>query len=625
MAKKKFKTESRQILDLMIHSIYSNKDVFLRELISNASDAMDKRHFVSLQDESYKEKDFKIELELDKVNRIISIIDNGIGMNATDLDNNLGTIAKSGTKEFMEKIKSNEEEATIADQIGQFGVGFYSSFIVSDKVTVITKKPNEQAFKWESDGVESYSVNEIDSDVVGTKISLHLREGEEFDQFLEETTIKSLIKKYSDFIKYPIMMEVQKNVALPKENEEDETEYELVTEMEKLNSQESLWKKNKRSIKEEDYANFYMAKYHDYQAPLHTIHVNVEGTMTFDLLLFVPKNKPYDYLSPSYKKGLDLYSKGVLIESNVDYLLDDGFNFVRGLVDCSDINLNISREMLQKDATVTKLATAIQTQIKKNLQKLLKSKRETYELLFTEFGQQLTFGVYNDFGARKDLFQDLLMFKSNIEQKYVTLKEYTTNHAEQENIYYVAGNEIEQINKLPVMENITDQTEVLYFLNDIDEFAIQALQEYNGKKFKSIALEDFVSDDEKKAIEKQTEENAGLMEALKQALTNKVSDVKLTTKLSESAVCLTAKEGLSLEMEKILAQMPGNDGFKATKVLEINPKHELFAKLSKIDLNNEEEVKLYADILFDQACIVEGVALEDPATFAKNINKLLLK
>ncbi len=622
MKTKKFKAESKQLLDLMIHSIYSNKDVFLRELISNASDALDKRSFYSIQNKEYKADELYIEIKLDEKKKTISIIDNGIGMDEKDLENNLGTIAKSGSKEFLKKLEENKDNQDV-NIIGQFGVGFYSSFIVADKVEVITKKLNSDAYKWVSKGVDEYSIEKTDKKEMGTEIILHLKNTKEIKEFLEQYKIQSLIKKYSDYVKYPIYMDVLETKTIG-EGEDAKEESEVVRKV--LNSQKALWKKDKKDVKKEEYNEFYKAKYHDFADPMHVIHSKVEGTFNYELLLFIPEKKPFDYNTPAYKKGIDLYSKGILIDNSLDYLLPDCFNFVKGLVDSQDLNLNISREMLQKDAIVSKLTKNVEKKIQKELLSLQKKKRESYDKFFDNFGRTIIYGMYDEYGKDKDLVKDLVMFKSSKENKYVTLKEYVKNNSDQEHIYYAAGESIEKINAMPAMEKIKQKDiEVLYFLNDVDEFAIQMLQNYEEKDFKSItdASLDLDSKEEKEKIEKQNEENKDILDSIKEVLKDKVSDVKLTNKLTNSAVALSNEEGLSLEMEKLLAQMPDSMGPKANKVLELNPEHDLFKALNKVK-DNKDKLNKFSKLIYQQAMLTEGFKLENPQEYAELVDELII-
>ncbi len=596
--KKEFQAESKQLLELMIHSIYSQKDIFLRELISNASDAIDKRQFLALQNEKLKIDDYKIIIDIDEKKKTISITDNGIGMSQKDLENNLGTIAKSGTKEFVKKIKDQEN----IDVIGQFGVGFYSSFIVSKKVEVLTKKLNSKPLKWSSNGIKDYLIEDGDKKEIGTKITMFLKQDEEILEFLNKENIKTLVKKYSDYVKYPIYL-----------GEEI------------INSQKALWKKDKKDIKKEEYNEFYKSKYYDFNDPVHVMHVKAEGSFNYEFLGFIPSNKPFDYNSPNYKQGLDLYSKGILIDNNLAYLLPEPFNFVKGLVDSQDLNLNISREMLQKDNSVSKLSALIEKKIQKELLNLLNKKREDYNKIYDNFGRTITFGLYNDYGIKKDLVKDLVMYKSSKNNEYVTFKEYIENNKDSEFIYYAAGESIEKINQLPIMQKIKEKNiEVLYFLNDIDEFAIQMLNNYENKEFKSISSAnlDFDSKEEKEELNKANENNKVLLEELKDFLNGKVDDVKLTSKLIDDAACITSKEGLSIEMEKVLSSMGDNQNIKASKVLEINYNHEVFKKLKT--LKSKEEIKKIIEIIYTQAMISEGFEVEDKKAYNNLINDLII-
>jgi len=624
--KKEFKAESKQLLELMINSIYSNKEIFLRELISNASDAIDKRQFMALQDKSLENNNPEIRLEVDKKKRTITIIDNGIGMDEDDLENNLGTIAHSGSKEFIKTLEENQGKDI--DVIGQFGVGFYSSFIVSDKVEVITKQVNKKAYKWSSEGVDSYEVEASDSDFNGTKIILYIKKGKEFNDFLEIHEIEAIIKKYSDFIKYPIKIEKEiKIFDKDKDGNDILDKYQIKKELVTINSMKAIWKKAKSEVTQEEYDNFYMTHFHDWQKPLKTIHRKVEGNLNYEMLLFIPSNRGFDFFSPTYKKQIDLYSKSVFIEANCEYLVSDAFKFVKGIIDSEDLSLNISREMLQSDINVTKLAKAVETKIKSELLKMQKSERELYIQFYDEFGQQLVYGIYDNFGAKKDVLKDLIMFKSTKNEEYVTLKEYVENMPEdQKEILYVAGSSIEQINKQPIMENVLAQDqEVLYFLNEVDEFAITILNEYEGKRFKSIASAEFKAEDKKEELEKKTEDNKDLLEAIKDNLKDEVSDVVLTNRLKSSAVYLTSKDNVSIEMEKTLANMPDAKDVKANKVLEINPEHDLFKALNDVYETDKSEIADYAKLLYNQAQIVEGLTIEDPVEYSNLLTKLMIK
>jgi len=603
MKKKVFKSESKELLNLMIHSIYSNKDIFLRELISNASDAIDKREFYKIQGLVKGEDAARIDVKIDKENRVITISDNGIGMNDVELDENLGTIAHSGSKAFLTELEDDNK----LDIIGQFGVGFYSSFIVADQVEVITRKEDGQGYKWLSDGVDSYSVGEIDTDIIGTQISLTIKTGHEFDDYLDNSHVKRLIKEHSDFVKFPIMMDK----VVKKDDEE-------IVESEVVNSQIAIWKKDKRSIKKNEYNEFYSNKFHDFNPPQHVIHAKSEGVMNQDLLLFIPSKKPFDFYTQNYKKGLSLYSKGILIDDCVDYLIPDHFGFVKGLVDSEDLSLNVSREMLQIDSSVEKIKKAISTKIKKELEKLLAKKREEYNSFYDEFGRTLMYGVYDGFGVNAKDLENLIMFKSSLNSEYVTLKDYVERNKEQEFIYYVAGDSIERINNMPITKQVLAKgIEVLYLVDDIDEFAIQILQKYDDVEFKSINLADFTTDEEKEELEKIENDYKETIEKIKVALTDYVVDVKLTTKIGDVASSLINDNGISIEQEKLLMQMPESN-FHANKILELNPTHELFNKVTSAD-----NVDDYAKVLFYQAQLLDGLELKDPLEFINLTNKLM--
>lgn len=618
MANKQFKAESKQLLDLMIHSIYSNKEVFLRELLSNAADALNKRYFYDLQNGGVNREAYGIQLSVNKENRQIVISDTGIGMDKEDADKYLGTIAHSGTKAFIESI---ENEQNKVDAIGQFGVGFYSSFIVSDKVTVESKKTDCEAIVWESEGVDSYSLKKGQKETVGTSITLHLRAGEEFDTFLETFTLRSLVKKYSDYIPYPIRLEETREVK--KEDSE-----EMVTEQTNdiINAQKAIWKKAKSEVTLEDKQEFYKNRYFDFENPIMMIDAKLEGVINYDLLAFIPAHKPFDYYSGQFKKGLDLYSKEILIEEKAEYLLPDYLNFVRGVVDCADLNLNISREMLQKDGVVTKLTQGIEKKIISELKKLQKNDFESYVKFWETFGREMTFGVYADYGMKKDLLQDLLIFKSSKDKAYTSLAQYVENNKEQDVIYYVSGNDVDVIDKMPAMEPFAAKgIEVLYFLNDVDEFAIQMLMEYGEKKFQSITNADIDMTENKAEVEEKTKSAEALINLFKETLKDEVTDVKLTDALKTSAVRLSTKDGLSIEMEKTLAQMPGNTGVKSDKVLEINMNHPIFSKIETLDVEKDKETLAnFASVLYQQARLVEGLPIEDPIAYTNLVNTLLV-
>lgn len=628
MAKKQFKAESKRLLDLMINSIYTNNEIFIRELISNASDALDKRYYLSLTNEEYKtdKKDLKITIETDKENHTLTIKDTGIGMNDEDLDKNLGTIAKSGSLEFKNEL---EKATKNIDIIGQFGVGFYSAFMVAKRIIVMSKKVgSDKAYQWVSSGEDGYTISEIDKEDYGTTIILELKEDtkdEKYSSFLEDYEIKNLIKKYSDYVRYPIEMEVE--VSKPKAD--NDQEFETVKELQTLNSMVPIWKKNKKKIKAEEYNEFYKSKFMDWQDPQKVIHYAVEGNISYTALLFIPSVAPYNFYNADYEGGLQLYSKGVFIMDNAKDLIPDYFKFVKGLIDSDDLNLNISREILQQDRQVKALAKSIEKKIKSYLEDMLKNEREEYEKLFDNFGLNMKFGIYKDYGLHKDILQDLILFRSNKEGKYVTLKEYVDRMKEdQKAIYYVCGKNIEEIQKLPQMEKINDkEIEVLYFLDDVDEFMINIMQTYADKPFKSVNKGDLDldSEEEKQALNQKQEENKNMLEAMKSALSNKVKDVRISSRLKQNPICLVSDDGLSIEMEKILSQGPNAQQIKANKILEINPEHEVFQTLKDINDNHPELLADYSNILYDQALLIEGMPIEDPVAYANKICDLMIK
>ncbi len=628
MAKKQFKAESKRLLDLMINSIYTNNEIFIRELISNASDALDKRYYLSLTNEEYKtdKKDLKITIETDKENHTLTIKDTGIGMNDEDLDKNLGTIAKSGSLEFKNEL---EKATKNIDIIGQFGVGFYSAFMVAKRIIVMSKKVgSDKAYQWVSSGEDGYTISEIDKEDYGTTIILELKEDtkdEKYSSFLEDYEIKNLIKKYSDYVRYPIEMEVE--VSKPKAD--NDQEFETVKELQTLNSMVPIWKKNKKKIKAEEYNEFYKSKFMDWQDPQKVIHYAVEGNISYTALLFIPSVAPYNFYNADYEGGLQLYSKGVFIMDNAKDLIPDYFKFVKGLIDSDDLNLNISREILQQDRQVKALAKSIEKKIKSYLEDMLKNEREEYEKLFDNFGLNMKFGIYKDYGLHKDILQDLILFRSNKEGKYVTLKEYVDRMKEdQKAIYYVCGKNIEEIQKLPQMEKINDkEIEVLYFLDDVDEFMINIMQTYADKPFKSVNKGDLDldSEEEKQALNQKQEENKTMLEAMKSALSNKVKDVRISSRLKQNPICLVSDDGLSIEMEKILSQGPNAQQIKANKILEINPEHEVFQTLKDINDNHPELLADYSNILYDQALLIEGMPIEDPVAYANKICDLMIK
>ena len=615
MAIKQFKTESKRLLDLMANSIYTNTDIFLRELISNASDAIDKRYYLSLTDTSVTADDLKIKVACDKKARTITISDNGIGMSKEDLENNLGTIAKSGSLEFKENLDEKEK----VDIIGQFGVGFYSAFMVADKIEVTSFKVGEEkAYKWIGT-MEGYEVKTANKDDYGSVITLYVKENtkeKKYDDYLDSNNLQVLIKKYSDFIRYPIVMDVEVT-------KEDKTEIEEKT----INSMVPIWKKAKKDLKEEDYNEFYSMTYYDFEKPLKTLHYKVEGNTSYSALLYIPSVRPFNYYSTDYKMGLKLYSKGVFIKDEAKELVSDYFRFVRGVVDSDDLSLNISREILQEDYQMTALKKSIDKKIKSALVKMLENERETYEKFFEQFGTQLKFGTYDNYGMNKDELIDLLIFKSSKEDKYVTLKEYVERMREdQKDIYYATGETIEAIKELPQLEKVLDKGyEVLYFTDNVDEFMANIIGNYSDKPFKSLLQGDLDLDtkEEKEEVEKKANDNKDLLATLKEELKDKVSDVKLSTRLKTSPVCLVSDDGISINMAKTLNAM--NQGnIQANKILEINPDHELFKALAKVYETNKD-LSEYANLLYDQALLIAGLTIEDPLAYTKRVSDLMLK
>lgn len=626
MRKKQFKAESKKLLDMMINSIYTHKEIFLRELISNASDAIDKLYFKSLTDDSVKlaRGDFKIRIDVDKEARTITLTDNGIGMTEEELEKNLGTIAKSGSLNFKEE-NADDKNAEDISVIGQFGVGFYSSFMVSDKVEVVSKAFGESvAHKWVSSGADGYTIEECEKNDDGTVITLYIKEdteNEDYSQYLEQYKIEELVKKYSDYIRYPIEMEMSHQVPDP----EKEGEYITEISTEVLNSMTPIWRKSKSEIKPEDYNEFYKNKFMDYSDPLAVIHSKTEGQATFDALMYIPENPPYDFYSKEYEKGLQLYSNGVLIMDKCPDLLPDYFSFVKGLVDSADLSLNISREMLQHDHQLKIIAKAIDKKIKNELAKMLKNGREKYEKFFKVFGLQLKYGVYANYGMEKDGLKDLLIFESSVADTYTTLKEYVGRMPEsQDTIYYACGENAQKIALLPQLDAVKEKGfEVLYFTDEVDEFAIQMLMEYDGKKFANICKNDLdlSSDTEKEAINKKNEESKDLLDKMKDVLDGQVTSVKFSNKLGSHPVSLTAEGYVSLEMEKVLSSMPGaNQGVKAQLVLEINSNHPVAQKLADAD---DETVEKYTKLLYTSARLIAGLDIDNPTEFSDTIADLM--
>lgn len=630
MRKKQFRAESKKLLDMMINSIYTHKEIFLRELISNASDAIDKLYFKSLTDDSVgmNRSDFQIRIDTDKDNRTLTITDNGIGMTAEELEQNLGTIAKSGSLNF--KKENDTEKAEDIEVIGQFGVGFYSAFMVADKVTVVSKAfGSDTANEWVSSGADGYTMTPCEKDTAGTVITLHIKENtenENYDEFLEPYRIQSLVKKYSDYIRYPIVMQMSHQVPDP--DKEGETITEVADET--LNSMVPIWRKSKSELKPEDYNEFYKQRFMDYDDPLHVIHTKTEGQATFDALLYIPKNPPFDYYTKEFEKGLALYSNGVLIMEKCADLLPDYFSFVRGLVDSADLSLNISREMLQHDHQLKIIAKAIDKKIKSELAKMMKNQRDEYEEFFKTFGVQLKFGVYANYGIEKDNLKDLLLFKSSNSDKMTSLKEYVERMPEgQDTIYYACGDSIEKIALLPQTDAVRSKGyEVLYLTDDVDEFALQVLVSYDDKKFANITKDELnlESEEEKKAIEKKNEDSKDLLDAMKEALGDEVSAVKFSGSLGSHAVCLSAEGYVSMEMEKVLNSMPGsNGGVKAQLVLEINDTHPIAEKLFTLFKEDPEQLKKYTSVLYNQARLISGLDIKNPTELADLIVDMMVK
>lgn len=626
MRTKQFKAESKKLLDMMINSIYTNKEIFLRELISNASDAVDKLYFRSLTDDSIglNRSDFCIRLSVDVDNRLLTVSDNGIGMTAEELENNLGTIAKSGSLDFKNNNEKNEE----IDVIGQFGVGFYSAFMVADKVTVISRAFGEEtANRWESKGAEGYTVAVCEKESVGTDIILHIKadtEEEKYGEFLDSYRLSSLVKKYSDYIRYPVKMFFNTR----KKVEGSEDEYEDAVEDRTLNSMIPLWKKNKSEITDEEYNQFYKDKFYDYEDPLKVIHTKTEGQATYNSLLYIPAHAPFDYYSKDFEKGLALYSKGVLITEKCADLLPDYFSFVKGLVDSEDLSLNISRETLQHDYQLRLIAKTVEKKIKSELSKMLNNDRETYEKFFEAFGTQLKFGVYSEYGRHKDAVADLLLFKSSFEDKFVTVEEYISRMPEEQKaIYYAAGETVDKINMLPQADAVKAKGyELLYFTDYVDEFAIQMLREVDGKEFVNICAEnaDFGTDEEKETVKAKNEACKDMLDFMAESLGEDVTAVRFTENLGNHPVCLVSEGGLSSEMERVLNAMPGAAGVKASLVLEINANHAIADKLTDLFENDRDTLDKYAKLLNAQARLIGGMSIENPAEFSSLICELML-
>ncbi len=627
MKKKQFKTESKKLLDMMIGSIYTHREIFLRELISNASDAIDKLYFRSLTDSTVaiSRGDYAINIIPDKERRTLTITDNGCGMTKDELENNLGTIAKSGSFDFKRDNAGNDD----IDVIGQFGVGFYSAFMVAKKITVKSKVHGEDiAHVWESEGADGYTVDECDKSTFGTEIVLYIKDDtdeEKYSEFLDEYRLRALIKKYSDYIRYPIKMPVTKQ----KKKENAENEYESYTEVETLNSMTPLWKRAQSEVSEEEYRAFYSEKFYDYEAPARVITQKSEGTATYSALMFIPKHAPFNYYTKDFEKGLELYSSGVMIMERCSDLIPDYFSFVRGVVDSADLSLNISREMLQHDRQLKVMAKAIEKKIKSELSKMMESDRKVYEKFFDAFGIQLKYGIYTDYGMHKDVLEDLLLFKSSNGRKYVSLKEYADGmKEEQPAIYYAAGESVEKIEMLPQLEAVKARGyEVLYLTDDVDEFALKMLGKYADKEFKNVTAEaaDLSTEEEKERAKTENESSEDMLKVMQEAI-GKVSAVRFTTALAKHAVCLTSEGELSLEMEKVLKKMPGADGNmpKANVALEINLNHPIAEKLKSLYSEDKEKLEKYAKILYSEACLIGGISLENPGELCELISELMV-
>ena len=627
MKRKEFKSSSKRVLDLMINSIYTNKEIFLRELLSNASDAIDKLYYRSLTDKKLNvdKKDLAIRIEVDKDNKVLKVIDNGCGMTSDELENNLGTIAESGSLRFKEENNGDND----IDIIGQFGVGFYSAFMVSKKVEVITKSiDSDTAYIWSSEGTEGYTIDKINKNDNGTEIRLYLKddiEDETYSEFLEEYKIRGLVTKYSDYLRYPILMEVENS----KLKEGSDSEYETYKEETTLNSMIPLWKKDKKKITDDEYNNFYTNKFMDYEKPLKVVHTKVEGLASYSAILYIPSHAPYDYYNKEYKKGLQLYTNGVLIMDKCEELVPDYYSFVKGVVDSDDLILNISRETLQNDRHVKQIAKSLETKIHNELLDMLKDDKDKYKEFFKAFGNQIKFGVYNYYGADKDKLKDLLIFYSANKKDFITLEEYVKNmKKKQEHIYYACGDNVDKIALIPQVEQVLSKKyDVLYLTDYVDEFALQMLQNYDEKEFKNVCSEDLDLDtkEEKKIVEEANNDNKDLLEAIKDALNNEVEDVKLTNKLKNHPVCLTTEGNVSVEMQKVLNAMPLEDKVSAKLVLEININHPILEKLKKVYKKDKDLFKDYAKVLYSEARLIEGLALDNPTEISNIICDIISK
>jgi molecular chaperone HtpG len=625
MGKKQFKTESKKLLDLMVNSIYTHREIFLRELISNASDAIDKIYYKALTDESisFDKDSYYIEVIPDKGNRVLRISDTGIGMTKEELDDNLGVIAKSGSLAFKKEAELKDGH----DIIGQFGVGFYSAFMVSDNVTVISKAyGSSEAYKWQSAGADGYTIEPCEKDTVGTDVILKIKENtedEKYDEYLEEYRLKAIIKKYSDFVRYPIKMDI----VSKRLKEGSEKEYEDYKEEQTINSMVPIWKRNKNELSKEDYDNFYSEKHYGFDKPIKHIHISADGAVSYNAILFIPEKMPFDFYTKEYEKGLELYSKGVMIMNKCADLLPDYFSFVKGLVDSEDLSLNISREILQHDRQLKLIAKNIKNKIKSELENLLKTERDKYEEFYKAFGRQLKYGIYSEFGSNKETLQDLLMFYSSKEKKLVTLEEYVSRMPEEQKyIYYAAGESNDRIEKLPQTELVSDKGyEILYFTDDVDEFSIKMMMTYKDKEFRSVSSSDLGIEAEGKENLSDSEEkdNKELFEQMKGILSGKVKDVRASVRLKNHPVCLSNEGELSIEMEKVLNSMPNSPDIKADKVLEINTDHEVFRSLKEAYEKDKEKLNLYTNLLYNQALLIEGLPIGDPVEFTNNICKIM--
>jgi len=622
MAKKGFQAETKRLLEIVINSIYSNKEIFLRELISNASDAIDKMYYKSLTDDSvsFNKDDYFIKITVDKESRLLKVSDTGIGMTKEELETNIGTIARSGSLDFKQAIEIEDGY----DIIGQFGIGLYSAFMVADKLTIISKAfGSDEAYKWESTGADGYTITPAEKDTVGTDVILTIRESmedEDYDQYLDEHRLKWLVKNYSDFIRYPIKMDLLKS----KPKEENEEELEEYVEEEIVNSMVPIWERNKNELTEEDYLNFYRERRYGFDDPLSYMHIKAEGTVSFKAVLFIPEKPPFDFYTKDFEKGLELYSNGVLIMKKCADLLPDYFSFVKGVVDSEDLSLNISREMLQHDRQLNVIAKNIKNRVKKELQEIMKDQREKYEEFFQSFGRQLKFGIYSDFGQNKETLQDLLLFYSSKEEKMVSLDEYCSRMLEkQEYIYYATGDSVSRIDKLPQVEFMKDKGyEILYLTEDVDEFAIKMMGTYQDKEFKSVSSKDLGLEKDESSQE-DLQENAEMFRKMQELLSDKVQTVRASERLKDHPVCLVNEGEISIEMEKILSSMPNNQNIEAEKALEININHNVFQSLKDAYQQDEDKFKLYTDLLYNQACLIEGLPIDDPVEYTNKICKIM--